>query len=57
MWSRVAGINADYLSSMMRTRSPLAYERMHLPLCKVADAPFHIQRGDVITRRYDNYLS
>ena len=57
MWSRVAGINADYSPSMMRTRSPLAYERMHLPLCKVADAPFHIQRGDVITRRYDNYLS
>ena len=24
--------------------SPLGYERVYLPLCKVADTPFHIQR-------------
>ena len=27
----------------------LGYERVYLPLCKVADTPFHIQ-GDGITR-------
>ena len=24
---------------------PLGYERVYLPLCKVADTPFHIQEG------------
>ena len=28
---------------------PLGYERVYLPLCRVADTPFHIQ-GDHITR-------
>ena len=28
---------------------PLGYERVYLPLCKVADAPFHTQ-GDVFRR-------
>ena len=26
---------------------PLAYERVHLPLCKVADTPFHIQEDEM----------
>ena len=26
---------------------PLGYERVYLPLCKVADTPFHIQGGDI----------
>ena len=26
---------------------PLGYERMYLPLCKVADTPFHIQVDDL----------
>ena len=30
---------------------PLGYERVYLPLCKVADTPFHIQ-GDVIPSLY-----
>ena len=25
---------------------PLGYERVHLPLCRVADAPFHLQGHD-----------
>ena len=25
---------------------PLGYERVYLPLCKVADTPFHIQGDD-----------
>ena len=29
------------------TFRPLGYEMVHLPLCKVADAPFHIQGGDL----------
>ena len=27
---------------------PLGYERVYLPLYKVADTPFHIQRDDII---------
>ena len=26
---------------------PLRYERVYLPLCKVADTPFHIQGDDI----------
>ena len=26
---------------------PLGYERVYLPLCKVADTPFHIQGDDM----------
>ena len=26
---------------------PLGYERVHLPLCEVADAPFHIQDDEL----------
>ena len=29
------------------TSRPLGYERLYLPLYKVADTPFHIQRGDL----------
>ena len=29
------------------TYHPLGYERVYLPLCKVADTPFHIQRDDI----------
>ena len=29
------------------TRGPLGYERVYLPLCKVADTPFHIHGNDV----------
>ena len=28
---------------------PLGYERVYLPLCKVADTPFHIQEDEMIT--------
>ena len=28
---------------------PLGYERVYLSLYKVADTPFHIQRGDLVT--------
>ena len=27
---------------------PLGYERVYLPLAKVADTPFHIQRDDML---------
>ena len=27
---------------------PLGYERVFLPLCKVADTPFHIQEHDIL---------
>ena len=29
---------------------PFRYERVYLPLCKVADTPFHIQRDDILQR-------
>ena len=29
------------------TCRPVGYERVYLPLCKVADTPFHIQGDDV----------
>ena len=34
---------------LMRSREhrPLGYERVYLPLHKVADTPFHIQRDDI----------
>ena len=28
---------------------PLEYERVYLPLFKMADTPFHIQGGDILT--------
>ena len=31
---------------MYDTVCPLEYERVYLPLCKVADTPFHIQDDD-----------
>ena len=36
---------------LMRTFRPLGYERVYLPLWKVADTPFHIQ-GDVLKTVY-----
>ena len=38
------------------TYRPLGYERVCLPLGKVANTPFHIQ-GDVITRRCERGIS
>ena len=32
---------------------PIGHERVYLPLCKVADTPFHIQGGDFLRRRKD----
>ena len=29
---------------------PVGYERVYLPLYKVADTPFHIQGDDIYTR-------
>ena len=34
------------LGALSSTRSHLGYERVYLPLYKVADTPFHIQGGD-----------
>ena len=28
---------------------PLGYERVYLPLCEVADTPFHMQGDDILT--------
>ena len=33
----------------MSTLRPLGYERAYMPLCKVADTPFHIQGDDWMT--------
>ena len=30
-------------------KSALGYERVYLPLCKVADTPFHIQGDEILT--------
>ena len=42
-----AGGSVGLLSNTSHSQiySPLGYERVYLPLCKVADTPFHIQ-GD-----------
>ena len=32
---------------------PIGHERVYLPLCKLADTPFHIQGGDFLRRRTD----
>ena len=36
-----------------RTR-PLGYERVYLPLCKVVDTAFHIQRDGCIFPAWEN---
>ena len=33
---------ADLAGKITLTHRPLRYERVYLPLCKVADTPFHI---------------
>ena len=30
---------------------PLGYEKVYLPLCKVADTPFHIQGGAILCEK------
>ena len=35
------------------TYRPLGYERVHLPLCKVADTPFHIQGDDMYSNEVE----
>ena len=37
----------DKNMSNMTTYRPLGYERVYLPLCRVADTPFHIQGDDM----------
>ena len=36
------------------TYRPLGWERVYLPLCEVADTPFHIQRDDIYYRSHCN---
>ena len=36
-----------FLCSTVSGQTNLGYERVYLPLCKVADTPFHIQGGDI----------
>ena len=38
---------AVHIYDIRMTRHPLGYERVYLPLCEVADTPFHKQGGDV----------
>ena len=37
----------DHTTNLYKPRRPLEYERVYLPLCEVADTPFHIQGDDV----------
>ena len=34
--------------------SSLGYKRMYLPLCEMADTPFHIQGDDIYDRSHSN---
>ena len=36
---------------------PLGYEKVYLPLCEVADTPFHIQEEEVIYQVYSKYIT
>ena len=36
------------LHCQLQTNRPLGYDRVFLPLCKVPDTPFHIQRNEII---------
>ena len=38
---------SSYCCFTLHPCRPIGYERVHLPLYKVADAPFHIQEDDV----------
>ena len=38
-------LQGSYAYMRFQANRPLGYERVYLPLCKVADTPFHIQ-GD-----------
>ena len=37
----------------MSTFRPLGYERVSLPLCEVADTPFHIQGDDLFMFEFE----
>ena len=42
--------------NLQATNRPLGYERVYLPLCKVADTPFHIQGDEIFPIEKTLYL-
>ena len=40
--------NVIIVRSIISIYRPLEYERVYLPLCKVADTPFHNQGDDIL---------
>ena len=46
LWVAVVGENLTKGEGLASYR-PFGYERVYLPLCKVADTPFHIQGVDM----------
>ena len=47
---RILGLwcNHNVDKSCKSCNRPLGYERVYLPLCQVADTPFHIQGDDIM---------
>ena len=43
-----ARLNMTHLTIYSAAYRSLGYERVYLPLCKVADTPFHIQGDDIL---------
>ena len=45
---RFHGVSHDISYKACLHNRPLGYERVHLPLCKVADAPFYLQGDELL---------
>ena len=48
LYVRLDNIKAKYKRALITSYRPLGYERVDLPLCRVADTPFHIQGDDML---------
>ena len=53
-WMRTRGREATSSSAAHETPNrPSGYERVYLPLCEVADTPFHIQGDEMLVQRWN----
>ena len=50
-----SALRVELIMVMLRVMGkirPLGYERVYLPLCKVADTPFQVQGDEYVNRRW-----
>ena len=46
-------VKSHFVFAHRFTLHPLGYERVYLPLCNVADTPFHIQGDDFVEKTHE----